>query len=507
MKWPLVFGLSALALCAADEVPVSVEQGLLQGGAGRNAAIRVFKGIPYAQPPVGDLRWKAPKAPTPWPGVKSANQFGAACMQLPYPKGTPYYRDPEPLSEDCLYLNVWTGAKNARDRRPVMVWIHGGGLTRGSGAVDTYNGERLAEEGVVVVTVNYRLGVLGFYSHPELTKESDRNSSGNYGLLDQIAALEWVQKNIAKFGGDPKRVTIFGESAGARSVHALVASPLAKGLFQRAIAQSGTSYRGAPKLAVAEQDGMKLAQTLGAANLAALRAIPALELVAKVPQYAPPVAVDGWFLKDDVAVVMAKAQHNDVPVMTGFNADEGTALSPWMLVGSAERFRTTQKARFGSMADEFFKLYPASTEAEAKQSHNASFRDAVMGLGARMWMRQQARYAKAPAYYYYFTRVPAGPAGKLLGSFHAAEIAYVFGNLGPAADDTDRALSRQMMQYWLNFAKTGDPNGGPLKKWPRYDPASDEAMVFGDQVEPQRAVLKDNLDFMERAIQAGVSLR
>ena len=224
----------ACSAIAANE-PVRLDTGLLQGVPGANPEITVYKGVPYAAPPVGDLRWRAPKGPAKWDGVRKADQFSATCMQTNYAEGSPYRQPPAAVSEDCLYLNVWTGAKSAKERRPVMVWIHGGALTRGAGSLPTYDGEALAKKGVVLVTINYRLGIFGFFAHPELTKESDRNSSGEYGFLDQIQALEWVHKNIEAFGGDPKRVTIFGESAGSWSINTLVATPLAKGLFQRAI--------------------------------------------------------------------------------------------------------------------------------------------------------------------------------------------------------------------------------------------------------------------------------
>src|SRR5712692_3182942 len=271
------FVFAALPLVAIDD-PVRVDGGLIAGSVGKNSDVRVYKGVPFAAPPVGDRRWKSPKPAAAWEGVRKATEFSAICYQTPYPKNSIYYREPEPLSEDCLYLNVWTAAKSAKERRPVMVWIHGGALTRGSGSVPTYDGEALARKGAVVVTINYRLGLFGFFAHPELTKESDRNSSGNYGLLDQIAALEWVQKNIAAFGGDPKRVTIFGESAGSWSVNYLMATPLAKGLFHRAIGESGGAFGVMKKLADVEQSGTKFAASVGADSLAALRAKSAEDL-------------------------------------------------------------------------------------------------------------------------------------------------------------------------------------------------------------------------------------
>src|SRR5271155_632494 len=254
--------LPAVTAGAAED-SVRVESGVLSGVSGLSPEVKVFKGIPYAAAPLGDLRWRAPKAPPKWEGVRPASKFGATCMQAPYAEGSPYRSAPEPMSEDCLFLNVWTAARSMQEHRPVMVWIHGGALTRGSGSTPVYDGEELAKKGVVLVTINYRLGVFGFFAHPELTRESDRNSSGNYGFLDQIAALDWVQHNIAAFGGDPKRVTIFGESAGSWSVNYLMATPLARGLFQRAIGESGGDFDSARKLADAEQLGVKFGQTIG----------------------------------------------------------------------------------------------------------------------------------------------------------------------------------------------------------------------------------------------------
>src|SRR5580700_2558805 len=284
---------AAVPLCAIDD-PVRVENGSLSGAPGSSPEVRVYKGVPFAAPPVGDSRWKGPKPASSWQGVRAATEFSAACYQTPYPKMSIYYRDPEPMSEDCLYLNIWTAAKSDKERRPVMVWIHGGGLTRGSGSVPFYDGEALAKKGVVLVTINYRLGIFGFFAHPELTKESDRNSSGNYGLLDQIAALEWVQKNIAAFGGDPKRVTIFGESAGSWSVNYLTATPLARGLFQRVIGESGAEFAPARKLADLEQNGVAVAKALNANSVADLRAKPAADL--QRTQFRTGANVDGWLL-------------------------------------------------------------------------------------------------------------------------------------------------------------------------------------------------------------------
>ncbi|MBX9602649.1 MAG: carboxylesterase family protein [Bryobacteraceae bacterium] len=488
--------LAAVAAFAAVD-PVQVEQGSLAGSHGKDAAVRVFKGVPFAAPPVGELRWKSPRAPSAWTGVRQATEFSANCVQAAYPQGSLYYREPSKTSEDCLYLNIWTAARSSKDKLPVMVWIHGGALTRGSGSIGTYDGEALAKQGVVLVTINYRLNVFGFFAHPELTKESDRNASGNYGLLDQVAALEWVKKNIAAFGGDPDRVTIFGESAGSFSVNALTATPLAKGLFQRAIGQSGSMFRGTPKLADVEKEGARFGASVGE-----LRSKPADEIL-KMAQsgfnFRP--AVDGWFLPADIATIFREGKQNDVPTIAGFNQDEGTALAPAPATFTAEGYQKQVRQRYGAMADEFFALYPAQSEEDAKKAYYASYTHSGMGLGMRTWVRAQAASGKAPVYYYYFQRVPAGLAGAKYGSYHAAEIQYVFGNLSAAADETDRKLSQAMMGYWVNFARSGNPNGKGLPNWPAYQLRSDTAIVFGDSIRTGKGLLNEYIDFHEKASQ------
>ena len=490
----LIICLAALPAMATDTV-VRVDGGQLSGTTGISSAIRVFKGIPYAAAPEGALRWRAPKAPPKWEGVRKADKFSATCMQTPYAEGSPYRSAEQPVSEDCLYLNVWTGAPSANDRRPVMVWIHGGALTRGSGSTPTYDGETLAKKGVVLVTINYRLGVFGFFAHPELTKESDRNASGNYGILDQIAALEWVQKNIAAFGGDPKRVTIFGESAGSWSVNALTATPLAKGLFQRAIGESGASFAPLPALADAEKGGLKVAQRLGADSIAALRAKPAEELLKATAADPARANVDGWMLPQQVAAIYAAGKQNDVPLLIGSNADEGTAFTP--AVVKADAFKALAKSRFGDMADAYLKLYPAGSDEQAHESSAAATRDQLFGWEMRTWARMQTKTGKSKVFVYYFSRVPPGPVGAKLGAYHASEISYVFHNQKSQAE-ADKALSEKMSTYWVNFASTGDPNRRKLMpKWPAYNVKTDLAMGFGERIAPTEVPHKDALDFLD----------
>lgn len=488
----------ALSLFAGDSA-IRVDGGLISGATGSSSEVRIYKGIPFAAPPAGDLRWKAPKPVQPWQGVREATKFGNACYQSPYPKASVYYLEPEPMSEDCLYLNVWTAAKSSAEHRPVMVWIHGGALTRGSGAVPFYDGEALAKKGVVLVTINYRLGVFGFFAHPELTEESDRNASGNYALLDQVAALEWVKKNIAAFGGDPKRVTIFGESAGSWSVNYLMATPLAHGLFQRAIGESGGAFGVMKTLADQEETGKKFAAAQHADSLAALRAKPANDLLKSSDAWSFPPNVDGWLLPQDVYTIFAQGKQNDAPLIAGLNADEAKSLVPWPASGKPATFVEQIRARFGDKTDEFLKLYPAGSNDEAAASHYASFRDFVFGWQMRTWVRLQSKTGKSKAYLYYFDRVSPGPDSSRYGAFHASEIAYVFENLLPPRpwQPADKQLSDAISSYWVNFATTGDPNGKGLAKWPVYKESTDVALELGDKIAPLPALHKAEIDFLD----------
>ncbi|MBZ5577483.1 MAG: carboxylesterase family protein [Acidobacteriia bacterium] len=502
------------AASAAVNEPVHLDTGLVSGVAGKDAAVRVFKGLPFAAPPVANLRWAAPKPAAHWDGVRQAGEFGSICMQ-----GQPGGRGrggaaPARMSEDCLYLNVWTAAQSAGDKRPVLVWFHPGGFTGGSGSSPATDGEALAKKGLIVVTMNYRLGVFGFFAHPELTQESDRHASGNYGLMDQIAALQWVQKNIAAFGGDPKRVTIDGDSAGAMSVGDLVASPLAKGLFQRAIAESG-SYLGLSvtpmrTLADAEQAGKKSAEAIGASTLSDLRARPADEILGKL-RAAGNVIVDGWLLPENPAGLFSQGKQNDVPLLVGSNKDEGTFF---VRGGTADQFLEQSRRRFGDLTDTFLKLYPAGSDEEALASRLAAFRD-ELGFVMRKWAQVQTKTAKSKAYLYYFTHEPpagggASPRGGFAsGATHGAEAQYVFENLLGDRSWTalDRQLADTISSYWVNFAATGDPNGKSVPRWPAYNGNNSvRPMVLGDQVEVGAPPNPSQLAFYE-ALYAKVTSR
>jgi len=491
-----VFGTAG----AAIDDPVRLDTGMISGATTESPEVRVFKGIPYAAPPVGDLRWREPKPAAHWEGTRVADQFGPVCMQ----------GGDQKMSEDCLYLNVWTGAKTVgsktSDKRPVMLWIYGGGYSSGSGSQPMYDGEAMAKKGAVVVTFNYRLGALGFFSHPELTKESDRRGAANFGVMDAIAALEWVQHNIARFGGDPKRVTIFGESAGAGMVANLMTIPSAKGLFVRAIGESSawSTARIAPlsTLADAEMEGVKLADAVGAKSLAELRAKPA-EAILKAGRGTGPV-VDGYLIREDPGKVFAAGKQIDVPVLAGSNRDESFGGNP----KSAADFVEQARKRFGDLADAYLKLYPADSDEQARESAFYSGRD-EMAFVMRNWARLEAGLSSTPgkskAFVYYFTEQPPrlpnargpfapGPHGS---ATHVSEILYAFGHLDGSRTwtDSDREVADAMSSYWVNFARSGDPNGKGLNKWLAYDGKNQSVMVFGNPPEGAESPSEAQLAF------------
>ena len=491
----VIAAVCSFSLSAAPDV-VSVEGGKISGTS--NGSVRVYKGIPFAAPPVGNLRWKAPQPVVAWSGVKSADTFGPQCMQTPYPSGSPYAMAPATTSEDCLYLNVWTAAP-AGAKRPVMVWIHGGAWTRGAGSIATYDGTTLARKGVVVVTVNYRLGVFGFLAHAELTAESPHHASGNYAILDHVAALTWVQKNIAAFGGDPSRVTIFGESAGSWSVNVVQATPLAKGLFHRAIGESGGQFARTARLADAEKAGVSLASAMGADSLKSLRALPAEKLNA-FQAFRTGVNVDGYVLPEDVRSIFAQRKHGDVPVLVGSNANEWTTLSsPATFPKTLDDYRKRIETQFTGFAKEIDAAYPVKSESDIAEAMLGIGRDTTFTLEMRTWARLVTAGGRN-AYLYQFTRVPPSPNAKTWGAYHAAEIPYVFGTLTNRDwpfTEADFALSSTMSSYWVNFATTGDPNGGNLTKWTPYDAASEPYMELGGNVQLKSHLLKAQLDALE----------
>ena len=492
-----------LPVRAAVSEPVKTDAGLVSGVAGATPAVRVFKGIPFAAPPIGGLRWRPPQPPAKWDGVRPANAFSANCMQrsdngASFP---PYGgdRSAKTMSEDCLYLNVYTAAASSAAKQPVMVWIHGGAWTSGAGAI--YEGEDLAKKGVVVVTVNYRLGVFGFLAHPELTRESPHHASGNYALLDQIAALQWVQKNIAAFGGDASRVTIFGESAGSWSVHNLVASPLAKGLFHRAIGESGARFSITTTLAQAEQAGLKFGALLDAPSLAALRAAPAAAVNKVNSSYTSVSNADGWVLPATMREIFEAGRQNDVPALIGSNADEGSIFTSEDTTSASFRERTERT--FGSDAAAFRALYPFSSDKEARLAQAHSMRDQTFGWEMRTWARLQTKTGKARVFLYYFSHVPPLPNAAWLGAQHGSEIPYALNwpngsySSNVAWTDADRTLANQLSSYWINFATTGDPNGTGLPAWPAFDPGNEQAFGVDGTLSAIPIPHKPALDFLD----------
>jgi len=489
-------------IAGAAEAQVKTTGGLIQGISAADGAVRVFNGIPYAAPPIGELRWQAPQPAAPWEGIRDASKPGPACMQ-----GKVFGDIVLPdLSEDCLTLNIHTPARAASDRLPVMVWIHGGGFQAGGGAEPRHDGVALARKGIVLVTFNYRLGVFGFLSNPELTRESGRGASGNYGMLDQVAALRWVRDNVAAFGGDPGNVTIFGESAGSFAVSALVASPLARGLFHKAIGESGAFFTGGSgplataSLAESEQRGVTFAASAGADSLAALRAQPAraiLSAAAKSKAWFSP-GIDGYFLTEPVHDVYAAGRQSQVPLLAGWNADEirsTVTLSPQK--PTVRSFTEDIRKRFGEYADAILKAYPSGSDAEALESAAALASDMFIGYATWKWIEMQAQSGRVPVYRYSFDRklpVPAGhtvngvPAtARDIGARHAGEIEYVFGTLEISLpkvpwEPADRVLSESMTAYWANFARTGDPNGPGLPVWPRYDTNSRRVLHLDETI-------------------------
>lgn len=483
----VAFGTVSCVAPQATEEEIHTEGGPLSGTQQDN--IRVYKGIPYAAAPTGDRRWRAPGPPPSWGGVKRAEEFGPACAQQPMPFKIPGMKE-EPTSEDCLFLNIWTPAENADAGLPVMVWIHGGAFRNGSGSTPFFDGGKLAKRGVVLVTINYRLGVFGFLAHPELTAESETGASGNYALMDQIAALKWVKSNIAAFGGDPDNVTIFGESAGGGSVMLLTVSPQARGFFHAAISESGAalsptapggeSLENPPTLKAAEDAGRAFAERAGAASLAELRAMPVEQILATDSKFASWPIADGAVVPGDVTAIYRAGKQADVPLLLGWNSDEGAMFARAETVGA---FEAAVRSRFADRAEDILPLYPVDSDADAKAADAALFADVTFAWPAWSMAAAQQDAGSASAYVYYFNHVPRRPPGlpfKSDGALHGDEIAYVFGNFMPMMPlrKEDRAMHDLMASYWVNFAKTHDPNGAGLPEWPAYEAGADTVMHF-----------------------------
>ncbi len=483
---PLLLSLLAVGPGFAEQpAPIRVEQGLVQGAA--EDGLTIYRGIPFAAPPVGELRWRVPQPAVKWDGVRETVKFAP----------DPYQGDGKGnVSEDCLYLNVWTPAKSSGDRIPVLVWIYGGGFSFGSTSTPTHNGEHLARKGVVLVSINYRVGPLGFLSHPELSTESSRKVSGNYGLLDLIAGLQWVQKNIAAFGGDPNKVTIFGESAGGIAVSMLCASPLAKGLFHGAISQSGGSF-GPPRpttypgenmkrLADAEQSGLAYAKRAGATSIAELRKLTPDKLPEGFGSGAAWPIIDGWVIPNDQYKLYEAGNYNDVAILVGYNSDEGLSFSREK---TPEEFRSNVEKRYGPFSEKLLAAYPVGTNSVPKTARDL-MRDAAFGWHTWSWARLQARTGKSKVFYYYFDQHPERGADSPQadhGTPHGVDVPYVFQTLDRSKPDitqSDLQISEAVATYWVNFAKRGDPNGAGVPTWPQFTEDNRQVMYFNNKPLP-----------------------
>ena len=475
----IILFFSSVATAAADVVQTA--NGTIEGRGVQPSGVRIFKGVPFAQPPTGELRWREPQALKNWKGVRQTREFGPRCMQARIFDDMRFRSNG--VSEDCLYLNVWTPARSNRERLPVLVYFYGGGFVTGDSSEARYDGESMAAKGIVVVTVNYRLGVFGFLAHPELTKESPHKASGNYGLLDQSAALRWVRENIANFGGDPKHVTIAGESAGSISVSALMASPLSKDLIAAAIGESGaiTGTLSAVPLAKAEADGSKFAASLGAESLSALRAFTSQQLLdaaskggfASIGRF--PITIDGYFLPAEPATIYAAGKQAHVPLLAGWNSGE----AGWQaLFGkdqpTPENYRKVLANLYGPRADEALRYYPASTRAEVEQAATDLASDRFIAYSTWKWIDLHLNTSGARVYRYLYARPrPAPRTGDgyvARGAVHSAEIEYALGNLDVndayAWTPDDYKVSKSMQNYFANFIENFDPNGPGLPPWP-----------------------------------------
>lgn len=471
--------MTVLVSCSREPGMVKVEGGWIQGTVMEDMTI--YKGIPFAAPPVGELRWKAPQPVVPWDGILDATDYAPCPMQ--------HGNNPYGYSEDCLYLNIWSPAESPKDKLPVLVWIYGGGFGGGGTADPVTDGTDLAREGVIMVSIAYRVGKIGFLAHPELSAESPDGVSGNYGIQDQIAALRWIQKNISAFGGDPEKVTVFGESAGGISVSMLCASPLAKGLFRGAISESGGSFgptrpvtfpgENMKLLKDAEADGIKIAESLGAQSIAELRALPAEKLLERglAPGGGWPV-VDGHVIPDDQFRLYEKGQFNDVAIMVGYNSDEGASFS-WNR--DAKSHIKSVENRFGPYADKLLAAYPVDGDVVGNNARDL-MRDAAFGWHTWSWCRLQKMNGSSKVFFYYFDHHPEYPADSPRYGFespHGQEVRYVFQHLDENENKPqDRELMKIMGKYWTNFAKNLDPNGPGVPGWPEFDNDEPRAMYL-----------------------------
>ena len=496
----ILFGLSAQLTLAQDDLLVNTAQGPAKGKTINQGKVKAFLGLPYAAPPVGDLRWRAPEPAAKWTGVRDASNYGAHCAQN-HVFDDMRFQDAGP-SEDCLFLNVYAPAgATATSKLPVMFWIHGGGYAGGASSEPRHNGDFLPTKGVVLVTINYRLGVFGFLASTSLAKEQG-GSAGNYALMDMIAALNWVHANIAAFGGDPGNVTIFGESAGSFAVSTLMASPMAKGLFHRAIGESGGAFSGALSVdpaSVQEAKDEEWVTSIGAKSLAELRAMPtdALLAAAKNSKRGFSVVIDGKVLTEPVEKTFAAGQQAQVPLMAGWNRDEGSFMAAGITLAT---YKERAEKMFKDRAPEFLRLYPATNDAEAVRSAIDFGGDMFIAFSTWKWLEADRATSHAPVYRYHFElAAPVSKYSPVSAAFHSDDIEYVFGTLdtreGAVWRPEDRVLSDQMMTYWTNFARTGDPNGAGVPNWPKYG-AGDELIHLDKTITSGPDALRPRYEFL-----------
>ena len=479
--WLIFCSLAVVISHTAATDPVNTGYGLVKGTDSRDESVEVFKGIPYAAPPIGDLRWRPPQAPSKWTDVRICDQFSAKALQRKN-------RNKDQQNEDCLYLNVWTPRDRDGEKYPVMVWVHGGGFTQGSGHQPGYNGTQLAKKGVVLVTINYRLGALGFMAHPDLSAESPHGSSGNYAILDQIEALKWVQDNISNFGGDPENVTIFGESAGGTSVYLLTATPLSKGLFHRAILQSpwldpsifrelkNENENGISAEALGIREAQNILNEPYQDTLTKLRAISGEEVLETMKERWP-VVTDGWIFPKAPHLIYAAGEQNKVATIVGTNRNEGTMFAPRKpFGGTLASFELAMSERYGKHAKQIVDFYAPDTKDKLWEVAVQMITDTWFAQPSREYARAMSQHT-SPVWMYHFTK----PVWGWMGAAHAAEIGYVFGNLEEPKPN-DKSLSDSFMDYWVQFAKTGNPNAKQLPAWPSYSSSTDQHIDMGKTI-------------------------
>lgn len=490
----LLFTYSLLFSQANADI-VKTDAGSVSGITNKDKSIHIFKGIPFAAPPVDELRWKAPQPVKPWTGIKKCVSFSASPMQaspVPFSMWSEEFLIPKvPISEDCLYLNVWTSSTSPNKKLPVLVWIYGGGFSSGGSAVPIYDGEAMARKGIVFVSVNYRVGIFGFFAHPDLTKESPNHASGNYGIMDQVAALKWVQKNITAFGGDANNVTIAGQSAGSMSVNCLVATPLAKGLFNKAIAQSGASFVSSAfantNLLQAEESGVKTAIALKANSIQELRKFTASDLLKA--QSMRGVIIDGYVLPQSIAAIFSANQENKVSLLTGWNENEGLVFGP---IKKADDYKKQTEQQYGNNAQMLLEYYPATNDSIAAASQYNLSRDAIFGVQNYTWANIESEKGKIVYVYRFIRKVPGTGEYAKYGAFHTGEVPYAYDNLkfvNRPWEDVDYKLANIMSTYWLNFIKNGNPNGNKLPEWKAYTVKNKQVMMLGTWQQSQ--LMKD----------------